>query len=416
MKLRRLLACVLALILCLAVVIGRAEQTDGQSEAQQEASAEEKTEEKKEETPVEPTPTPTPNAESEATASPEPTSGESEGATASPEPTSTDAGEATPVPEPTSTDGGEVTPSPEPSATPEPTSALPTPGSVTEGAIDISIEGAQETDGVWTVMPGAPDATLNFTWTASVEYTGFVVYVDDKLVSDNIIQTSSLSLSAADYADRHTLYVGAMQADGTAIWGSLNFQITAGGGGFPGGFSGGGFPSGGGGMGDMAEVEQGFHVTPGTALTDTHAGGNKTLTAFAAADIADSGEAVSAITQNDSGETLTLDDGATFTTETEDTTLTLRPEDGGESWQFSLLMLEGLQRSGIDTLCLSFADGSSETLDTGLELCGSIWSRLRSAGYVGKDCRLTVSADGITAEIDGKEYFLNEDGTLSAVS
>ena len=370
MKMRKISACILALILCLTTFICLAEPT--QEEPQEQ----------------------TPTAEATATPTAEPA--------------------ATPTAEPTQ----EPTVSPEPTSSPEPTptSAMPTPGSVTEGAIDILLEGAQETDGVWTAMAGTPDASLNFTWTANVEYTGFVVYVDDKLVSDNIIQTSSLSLSAADYADRHTLYVGAVQADGTAIWGSLNFQITAGGGGFPGGFSGGGVPSGSGGMGDMAEVEQGFHVTPGTALTDTHAGGSKTLTAFAAADIADSGEAVSAITQNDSGETLTLDDGASFTTETEDSTLTLQPEDDGESWQFSLLMLEGLQRSGIDTLCLNFEDGGSATLDTALELSGPVWGQLRSAGYVGKDCRLTVSADGITAEIDGKEYLLNADGTLSAAS
>ena len=387
---KKYLALILVLILCLTAVMARAESEETPTaEATQEP---------------EPTATPEPSATPEATAEPE--------ATATPEATAEP--EASTSPEATP----EASTTPEASATPEPIPAadLPTPGSVTEGAIDIRLEGAQQMDGVWTAMLSAPDASLSFSWTANVENTGFVVYVDSTLVSDNIIQATSLSLAAANYTGQHVLYVGAVQQDGTAVWGSLNFQIAAGGGGFPGGFSGGGLPSGGGGMGDMAEQEQGFHVTPGTALTDTHAGGNKTLTAFAAADIADTGEAVSAITQYDSGETLTLDDGATFTVQTEGTTLTLQPEAEGEGWRMSLLMLEGLERSGIDTLCLNFADGSSTTIDTALELSGTIWGQLRSAGYVGKDCVLTVCADGITAEIDGTAYLLNADGTLGAAS
>lgn len=405
MKHRRWLACALAL--ALLAMPGWAEE-DGASAS-------------------DPTPTPTttestavPTATPEATAEPTdgPTAEPTDGPTAEP----TDGPTAEPTNEPTTEPTVEpvVTPEPsgepviEPTVTPDPTAqppaALPTPG-----AISISLSGAENMNGVWRVALASPNAQLGFSWTASVENAGFVVYVDDTLVSDGIVQTASISLPAASYAGQHTLYVGAIQADGSAMWGGLSFEIAAGGG-FPdGSFPGGrGFPGGGRGAGDADEAEQGFHVTPGTALTSSHASGVKTLAAFGAVQVSSGDEAVSAIEQVDSGEKLLLDNGeSTFYVSVDGDNLTLRPEGSGECWQFSLLMLEALRRGGVAELCLGFVDGDTIALDTGFEMGGTLWGRLRSAGYVGKDCLLLVSASGMRARINGIDYLVDADGVLS---
>ena len=410
MKHRRWLACALAL--ALLAMPGWAEE-DGASAS-------------------DPTPTPTttestavPTATPEATAEPTdgPTAEPTDGPTAEP----TDGPTAEPTNEPTTEPTVEpvVTPEPsgepviEPTVTPEPTAqppaALPTPGAIAESAISINLSGAENMNGVWRVALASPNAQLGFSWTASVENAGFVVYVDDTLVSDGIVQTASISLPAASYAGQHTLYVGAIQADGSAMWGGLSFEIAAGGG-FPdGSFPGGrGFPGGGRGAGDADEAEQGFHVTPGTALTSSHASGVKTLAAFGSVQVSGGDEAVSAIEQVDSGEKLLLDNGeSTFYVSVDGDNLTLRPEGSGECWQFSLLMLEALRRGGVAELCLGFVDGDTIALDTGFEMGGTLWGRLRSAGYVGKDCLLLVSASGMRARINGIDYLVDADGVLS---
>ena len=356
---------------------------------------------------TEPTPTvePTPIAEPTPTVEPTPTAEPT--ATAEPTPTT----EPTPTAEPSAST--EPTPTVEPTPTTEPTPALPTPGEITEGAIEISLSGAESINGIWRVSLTAPDAQLSFSWTSSVENAGFVVYVDNALISDGVVQLASISLPAAGYMGQHTLYVGAIQADGSAIWGGLSFEIAAGGvpdGGFPGGR---GFSGGGRGAGNADDAAQGFHVTPGTALTSSHASGTKTLTAFGAAEIPIEGEPTSAIAQADFGDALYLDGGEnSFFALADSGSLTLTPVSAGECWQFSLLMLEALQKSGVTELRLNFDDGGMVALDTGLELSGALWGQLRAAGYVGKDCVLTVSFSGMRAQIDGTDYLVDADGAL----
>ena len=75
-------------------------------------------------------------------------------------------------------------------------------------------------------------------------------------------------------------------------------------------------------------------------------------------------------------------------------------------------MLEALQKSGVAELRLNFDDGGMVALDTGLELSGALWGQLRAAGYVGKDCVLTVSSSGMRAQIDETEYLVDADGAL----
>ena len=354
---------------------------------------------------VEPTPIaePTPTAEPTSTAESTPTAEP----TATVEPTPTVEPTATVEPTPTT----EPTASAEPTPTVEPTPALPTPGEITEGAIEISLSGAENINGIWRVSLTAPGAQLGFSWTSSVENAGFVVYVDNALISDGVVQLASISLPATGYMGQHTLYVGAIQADGSAIWGGLSFEIAAGGGGgFPGGR---GFSGGGRGAGNTDDAAQGFHVTPGTALTSSHASGTKTLAAFGAAKIPIEGEPTSAIVQADSGDALYLDGGENaFFALADDGSLTLTPAGAGECWQFSLLMLEALEKSGVTELRLNFDDGGMVALDTGLELSGALWGQLRAAGYVGKDCVLTVSSSGMRAQIDGTEYLVDADGAL----
>lgn len=115
-----------------------------------------------------------------------------------------------------------------------------------------------------------------FYWQTDLAAAEFILYIqiDDEEKPKLIGRTAEQRMIASPETcgdGINTLWIGAIMPDGTAIWSKLLFIIarkdgTSGGGGHGGG-GGGGAPSGNGGLA----------VTPGKALTTSHASGTKDM-------------------------------------------------------------------------------------------------------------------------------------------
>ena len=198
-------------------------------------------------------------------------------------------------------------------------------------------------------------------------------------------------------------------------------------GGFPGGFpsGGGGRPSFGGGAGGMAgslpeedmNAETGG-VTPGEALTSSHASGTKDTTAYGAAviDLEDETQSISL-----DGESLNIMLRTAQTDQVNliqtDYTVAISEDgsvlylDGGSAqvleWSLDGLALRALNRGGVDVLCLS-GGGSMISLPTSSLLSGNAYDALRTAGHTDNTFEYTISLSGGNAEFavtaNGERY------------
>ena len=363
-------------------------------------------------TPETSTPSPT-SASTQApadTPTPAPTDTPTDVPTEAPTDTPTEAPTDVPTVAPTETPA----PEPTPSATP-----LPQPGAE-DGLVSVSPEGsAQNNGGVWSITLANPDAPLAFSWTCAETASGYLVYAGDVSGSTGFIsetRSTRIELSAASYMDgRHIIYVGAVRADGSVSWGSATFEIA---GGFPGGRPGGmggfgGKRSGGaGGAGDMMEAEMGFRVTPGEALTSSHASGSADATAYVCSTIESTEEAVRALLLESTQTEITLDGGeSAFTAIVEDGQLTLTPESGGSEWRLSALAMTTLAASGVERVVFDL-DAFSCSLPSELNLSGSVYASLRAQGYVSKDCVLSITTQGLSVDVAGSKYSINQSGEL----
>lgn len=356
------------------------------------------------------TPTPAPTD----TPTDVPTEAPTDVPTVAPTDVPTDTPTETPTDVPTVAPTETPAPEPTPSATP-----LPQPGAE-DGLVSVSPEGsAQNNGGVWSITLANPDAPLAFSWTCAEAASGYLVYAGDTSGSANFIsetQSTRIELSAASYMDgRHIIYVGAVRADGSVSWGSATFEIA---GGFPGGGRGGmggfgGKRSGGaGGAGDMMEAEMGFRVTPGEALTSSHASGSADATAYVCSTIESTEEAVRALVLESTQTEITLDGGeSAFTAIVEDGQLTLTPESGGSEWRLSALAMTTLAASGVERVVFEL-DAFSCSLPSELNLSGSVYASLRAQGYVSKDCVLSITTQGLSVDVAGSKYSINQSGEL----
>ena len=370
-------------------------------------------------------PTEAPTAEITA----EPTEAPSMEPTAEPTAEPTEEPTAVPSAEPTETPTEAPTSEPTMEPTSEPTDAPadnPLPGEAQEGAIQIAAEGSvQIVDGVSRIALSQPGEGPSFTWQTELEASEFIVYVQTADGTLNLAGRTAegrMSISKELCADgTNVLWVGALLADGSAVWSQLLFALESGaslpdggfpgGGGFPssGGISAGGMPSAG---GEMPE-DAGLRVTPGEALTDSHASGTKDMRLYGTVALEPSDEAATALVLG--GETLPvqLDGGeSAFTAAVDGQTLILTPEDGGTVWSVDGRTLKTLLDSGAAAIAFEM-DGARVELDTATELTGAVYGALRAQGLVSRDFLWTISADGIEIQVDGAIYSLSENGELT---
>ncbi len=175
-----------------------------------------------------------------------------------------------------------------------------------------------------------------------------------------------------------------------------------------GGFPGGGMPSGGfpggGGRGGRGGRGGSSGITPGTALTTAHAAGTGSMLRYGA--VLPSAGTDSMQTLVLGGEELALSCGGySFTASVEEDVLILRSEEG-DAWSLTMDVLRTLNISGIRQLVL-IGPETETSLDTDLELTGTLYGLERARGFVSADYILLRQDNAWIVQVDGREYRLN---------
>ncbi len=179
--------------------------------------------------------------------------------------------------------------------------------------------------------------------------------------------------------------------------------------------SGGGKPSGGSakGGGSEAAQEQGFTITPGEALTNTHTSGNKDMRLYGAVVLAlDDAAEMTRLTVDDTALDIRLSDDSPFRASVENDTLSLTPAGDAEAWLLNGGALKTLARSGITSLKLALNEGTVD-FPTQPVLTGNNYAALRAAGWASGDYRYTVTANGVTLTVGDRTYVLADTGELA---
>ena len=179
--------------------------------------------------------------------------------------------------------------------------------------------------------------------------------------------------------------------------------------------SGGGKPSGGSakGGGSEAAQEQGFTITPGEALTNTHTSGNKDMRIYGAVVLAlDDAAEMTRLTVDDTALDIRLSDDSPFRASVENDTLSLTPAGDAEAWLLNGGALKTLARSGITSLKLALNEGTVD-FPTQPVLTGNNYAALRAAGWASGDYRYTVTANGVTLTVGDRTYVLADTGELA---
>ena len=311
------------------------------------------------------------------------------------------------------TDSIESTASIEPTVSPEPSAPV--------SAIGLRPEGdAQQIEQVWQIALSAPDAQIAFIWSEIPGAERVCVQISDadgNVLLFQDVAENRIALAPADYPDgSYTLRIEAWAGEALLLSEEARFMLAQGRpGGGSGGFGGGGFGGsrGGSGGGSAPEgaAEQGFRVTPGQALTSSHASGTGDMRIYGTVALETSDAEMTLLTLGESELRVTLDGGAAFTANLDASTLLLQPVAAGARWEINLSALQTLKRSGIETLTLAIEDAEIR-LPTALELGGSVYGMLRAQGLVAKDFTLEITADGQTVCAGGARYLLH-DGELA---
>lgn len=351
---------------------------------------------------TDPTPSPTPEAPAEPTPTPTPEPAEE------------------PTPEPVE----EPTPEPTVELTPEPTAEpTPTPEPVPTIVIRVSSPEGLAVSGGACAVDVMQAQSLTLTWDCGAACDGYALSLigpdGAELLGGRQSEASVTLTLEGRTAGRYTLTVTALLGENAVSSAQVAIDLTQssqpeggmpqGSGGHGGGKSGG---SGGKSQGgsDGAEQEQGFHVTPGTALTASHASGTKEMRLYGAVELTAPEEAMTSLTLGGEALDITLEDGAPFTAVVDGDTLILTAE-VGEAWQLNGLALKRLAGSGIETIILNTGEWQAE-LAAGEALRGDIYARLRAGGVTSSSFDYVVSGEGVLVTVNGETYRLDDENAL----
>ncbi len=158
-------------------------------------------------------------------------------------------------------------------------------------------------------------------------------------------------------------------------------------------------------VGGRTATGESGRITPGVALTTSHAKGSGDLTAHGTVPLTVTGEAEEILYLG--GEELAVSAaGSLFTAEIRGDVLALTAETGNE-WRFTGLALDTMARSGVRLLVLTGADGSEYRIGTDLALTGPAYGRERAKGLVSADFLFAVSEGEWTVTVEDRVYRLN---------
>lgn len=398
---KRLLSGALAIIAALSLALAEEAAPEPSPQPSQTATAEPSVEPA---VTVEPTTEPTSEPSIEPTAEPtlEPSAEPSAVPTTEPsvEPSIQPSVEPTiePTAEPTSEPSAEPSQPPQEALRPESAEAT-----LVDGVYRIPATG-QEVVFIWQAVAGAEEYAVELYLLAGDQQQP----VENRRVQDCRVAFAVQKLLDGQYL----LIVRAVSGDAEPVSMELKFEMVQGSGqgGFPGGFSGGGGRPGGagGGMNGMPEAEQGFHVTPGEALTSSHASGTKDMQRYDCATLDTQTEASACYAPGDGVE---ITASGAFYVQLQDGVLALTSvqEPAGEAleYRFNLRTLEILCRSGVTSVQLDDYD-----LNANLALHGEAYAALRAQGYVSKDMEISVCGQKLNISAAGENYAVDESGLL----
>ena len=336
--------------------------------------------------------------------------------------------ENTPVPSET-----EVPPTAEPTVEPtleptfEPTAEptiIPSPEPITR--IEIIVEGMETVEDVCQIALQSPGDPIVFQWQPVEGADAYRVQIADaqeNVIAESVETDGIFSLPTQELgAEVYLLTVQACAGTELLMSGELWFVLVQsarepGRGGSGGGFSGGsggfsgGKPSGAPSSGAPSGESQSFRVTPGEALTSSHASGDRDMQLYGAVEVAAAEEPMEVLTLGGVELAVSLDGQARFFAVAEGDCLTLTPEAEGEAWRVNAFALKTLNRSGVDLLRLRIGDGAVE-IPTDWSPQGAEYARLCAEGYVSKDYELRVALSGVEVLVAGECYRLNQDNEL----
>lgn len=144
-------------------------------------------------------------------------------------------------------------------------------------------------------------------------------------------------------------------------------------------------------------------ITPGKALTSTHARGTGDTLAYGTVRLSVEPGGMQILTLG--GQELPLDcGGERFTASLEGDVLHLVCGEG-DGWRLTMDALGTLRRSGIRQVRLTGAE-SETSLDTDMELAGMAYGRERAEGFVSSDFRMIRQETEWRVQVEDREYRL----------
>ena len=299
------------------------------------------------------------------------------------------------------------------------------------------LQGAENVDGVFRLMRGQP-ASMTFSWNNSEVWESFNVRLADSQgegsASGQTDTSYTVDLSALS-SGHYEFIVEAVAQGAVAASAQYAFELSAGGGpggggsggggaeegmeegGFSGGHGGGSRSGGSGGSGggsSEAAGDQGFHVTAGQALTDSHTSGTKDMRRYGAVELNVEDAEMSKLTLDGTSLDVMLDDGkGVFTAGVEANKLILTAA-SGNVWRVSGRALRTLSDSGVKALVLRTGDWTRE-MTTTPALQGGVYANLRAEGCVSGDFNYQISGEGTLVTAADRTYRLNGTGALEPV-
>ena len=151
----------------------------------------------------------------------------------------------------------------------------------------------------------------------------------------------------------------------------------------------------------MDGEDSGLRITPGKALSSTHAKGSGSVQVYGAVTAVAGEGGMAVLTLGDDELTLRCG-GNVFTAGMEEDELVL-VTDGGDDWSLTMDVLKTLSLSGIRRVRMISPDAET-VLDTDMELTGSAYGRERSQGFVSSDFVLFRSGGEWRVRVEDREY------------
>ena len=307
--------------------------------------------------------------------------------------------------------------------------------SAPESGLSLAVsdpQGLLITDGAYQVDPSKVEA-LTLDWQFGGECDGYAVEVSGSVYSGRTDESAlTLPLKGLE-AGAYTVSVDALSGDDSIARAQLAFVIASQSQESEGEKSGeqqegeqqgeqqGGKPQGGGSKGGGSEAkggdgaseeEQGFSVTPGEALVNTHTSGSRDMSLYGAIPLTLDGEdPMTRLTLGGITLDIRLSDDGPFTASFEEDALALTPQGKGLTWLLNGFALKTLALSGVSTLRLALDDGTVD-FPTEPYLTGVNYGALRAAGWASADYCYAVASDGVTLSVADRTYALTEEGEL----